>query len=90
MSVRITHTDILNMVGRKKIGKRPSIVIEHILKYGSVTTEDLEKKYGYKHPPRAIRDVKELGIPIVKTSAKSSDGKTIAEYSRGQKFLTPL
>lgn len=80
MSVRITHTDILNMVGRKKIGKRPSIVIEHILKYGSVTTEDLEKKYGYKHPPRAIRDVKELGIPIVKTSTKSSDGKTIAEY----------
>ena len=76
----IKYVDILSMVGRQKIGKRPSIVIQHILKYGSVTTEDLEKKYGYKHPPRAIRDVKELGIPIIKTSTKSSDGKTIAEY----------
>ena len=77
---RMKYADILNMVGLQKIGKRPSTVIRHILKYGSVTTEDLEKKYGYKHPPRAIRDVKELGIPIVKTSTKSSDGKTIAEY----------
>ena len=74
------YSDILNMTGRKKIGKRPATVIRHILQHGSVTTEDLETKYGYKHPPRAIRDVKDLGIPIVKTSTKSSDGKTIARY----------
>lgn len=27
--------------------KRPSIVIQHILKYGFITTEDLKEKYGY-------------------------------------------
>ena len=31
--------------------KRPSIVIQHILKYGFITTEDLKEKYGYEHPP---------------------------------------
>ena len=38
--------------------KRARIVIEHILAHGHITTEDLEH-YGYKHPPRAARDVRE-------------------------------
>jgi hypothetical protein len=63
--------------------KRPKTVIQHILKYGYITTEDLEKTYGYNHPPRAIRDVRELGIPLVKYSVKSSDGKSIAAYHFG-------
>ena len=37
--------------------KRPKTVIDHILKHGFITTEELEQKYGYKHPPRAARDV---------------------------------
>lgn len=44
--------------------KRPSIVIQHILKYGFITTEDLKEKYGYEHPPRAARDVRERGESI--------------------------
>jgi hypothetical protein len=32
-------------------GKRPKTVIEHILKHGFVTTQDLRDKYGYNHPP---------------------------------------
>lgn len=80
MLAKMKYADILRMTGQQKIGKRPATVIKHILKYGYVTTEDLEKKYGYKHPPRAIRDVKELGVPILKTNTKSSDGKTIAAY----------
>ena len=39
--------------------KRAKIVIDHILKHGFITTEDLEKTYGYNHPPRAARDVRE-------------------------------
>ena len=44
--------------------KRPKTVIDHILKYGFITTEDLKEKYGYNHPPRAARDVREQGIPL--------------------------
>jgi hypothetical protein len=34
--------------------KRPKTVIDHILKHGQITTEDLKNAYGYNHPPRAI------------------------------------
>jgi len=60
--------------------KRPKTVIEHILKYGFITTEELEKKYGYKHPPRAARDVREQGIPLETFSVKNTEGRTIAAY----------
>ena len=39
------------------IAKRPKAVIDHILQYGFITTEDLKEIYGYNHPPRAARDV---------------------------------
>ena len=32
------------------------------MQYGFVTTEQLKEIYGYNHPPRAARDVRELGI----------------------------
>ena len=44
--------------------KRPKTVINHILKHGFITTQELKDKYGCNHPPRAVRDVKEHGIPI--------------------------
>lgn len=44
--------------------KRTRIVIEHILEHGHITTEELERDYGYNHPPRAARDVREAGIPL--------------------------
>jgi len=49
---------------KKVTAKRPRTVIEHILEHGFITTEELKEKYGYNHPPRAARDVKESGIPI--------------------------
>jgi hypothetical protein len=64
-------------------GKRSRVVVEHILEHGSITTEDLERTYGYKHPPRAVRDVREQGIPLETFSTKSSDGRTIAAYRFG-------
>ena len=38
--------------------KRPKTVIDHILKKGFITTQELKDTYGYNHPPRAVRDVK--------------------------------
>ncbi len=31
--------------------KRPKTVIDHILKHGFITTEELKDNYGYNHPP---------------------------------------
>lgn len=63
--------------------KRPATVIQHILEHGYITTEDIENVYGYKHPPRAVRDVKEQGIPIEIFYVKNSEGKRIAAYRFG-------
>src|SRR3990172_2820782 len=63
--------------------KRAKVVIEHILEHGSITTEELEKKYGYNHPPRAARDVREAGVPLETSRVKSSDGRWIAAYKFG-------
>lgn len=63
--------------------KRPKTVIEHILKHGSITTEELKEKYGYNHPPRAARDVREHGIPLETFRITGSDGREIAAYRFG-------
>jgi hypothetical protein len=65
------------------IAKRPKTVIDHILKHDFVTTETLKAKYGYSHPPRAVRDVKEHGIPIEMFRVTGSDGRKIAAYRFG-------
>ncbi len=63
--------------------KRPKTVIDHILEYGYITTEELKEKYGYNHPPRAVRDVRELGIPVETFRVTGSDGRNIAAYRFG-------
>jgi hypothetical protein len=67
--------------------KRPKTVIQHIMDHGFVTTEELEQLYGYKHAPRAARDVRELGIPLEMYRVKSSDGRTIGAYRFGDPAL---
>jgi hypothetical protein len=64
--------------------KRPKTVIDHILEYGFITTEDLKEKYGYNHPPRAVRDVREHGIPVETFRAVGADGRKIAAYRFGE------
>lgn len=64
-------------------GKRARIVIEHIQVHGYITSEEVETLYGYKHPPRAIRDIREQGIPIETFRIKDTQGKTIAAYRFG-------
>ena len=70
--------------------KRPKTVIDHILKYGYITTEELKEKYGYNHPPRAVRDVREHGIPLETSRVTGSDGRMIAAYRFGDISRIPL
>jgi len=75
---------------REVKAKRPRTVIEHLLEHGQVTTEELREKYGYNHPPRAVRDVRELEIPIETFRVSGADGRKIAAYKFGdpRKILT--
>lgn len=63
--------------------KRPKTVIDHILEHGFITTEILKEKYGYNHPPRAARDVREQGIPLETFRVQGSDGRSIGAYRFG-------
>lgn len=63
--------------------KRPATVIQHILKHGFITTEELKNKYGYEHAPRAARDVRERGVNLITYRVKDSDGRNIAAYKLG-------
>jgi hypothetical protein len=60
--------------------KRAKTVIDHILKHGHITTEELKEHYGYDHPPRAARDVREQGIPLETFRISGNQGKSIAAY----------
>ena len=68
---------------RSVAARRPRIVIDHILEHGQITTEEIRDIYGYGHPPRAIRDVREHGIPVETFRVVGSDGRRIAAYRFG-------
>jgi hypothetical protein len=62
--------------------KRARTVIDHILQYGIITNEELSELYGYDHPPRAIRDVRENGIPLITYSVVSpKTGRRMGAYT---------
>jgi hypothetical protein len=63
--------------------KRPKTVIDHLLKHGSITTEQLRTIYKYADPRRAIQDVRDQGIPIVRSKVKGADGRSIGAYRLG-------
>ena len=63
--------------------KRAKIVIDHILKHGHVTTEELKELYGYNHPPRAARDVREQGVPLETFTVKNAQDRAISAYKFG-------
>jgi len=63
--------------------KRPRTVIQHILQHGFITSQELKELYGYNHPPRAVRDVREYGIPLVTYRISGTDGRSIAAYKFG-------
>lgn len=63
--------------------KRPRTVIQHILEHGFITSEELKDTYGYNHPPRAVRDVREYGIPLITYRVTGTNGRSIAAYKFG-------
>lgn len=63
--------------------RRARTLIDHILTHGHVSTEEFTELYGYNHPPRAARDVRELGIPLETFKVTASDGRRIGAYRFG-------
>ena len=68
---------------RAVTAKRPKTVIDHILEHGFITTEELSELYGYDHPPRAARDVREQGIPLETFRVTGTHGRRIGAYRFG-------
>lgn len=60
--------------------KRPKTVIDHILAHGQITTDELKSVYGYNHPPRAARDVREQGVGLKTINIVGPDGRRIGAY----------
>lgn len=59
-------------------------MIDHLFEYWLINTEELQERYGYTHPARANRDVREAGIPIESHRIVSSrTDRRIAEYRFG-------
>lgn len=74
----------LLMLCEKVTAKRAKTVIDHILQHGYITNEDLSSTYGYDHPPRAIRDVRENGIPLITHRVvNDKTGRRIGAYTFG-------
>ena len=74
------YPEALHKLIRNITQKRPRTVVDHILKHGHITTDELKSLYGYHHPPRAARDVREQGVPLETFRIKSPDGRKIAAY----------
>lgn len=64
--------------------KRGILALQLMLNNSHVSTDDL-KEAGYDHPPRAIGDIRDAGIPIITERKKSPiSGKSIAYYRLGR------
>jgi hypothetical protein len=68
-------------VNESKTG-RAVLALKAMLERGFVTTDDLNA-LGYNHPPRAIADVRDQGIPVITESVKNADGRRMARYRLG-------
>lgn len=68
---------------KKITAHRAKTVIDHIIKHGFISTEELKETYGYNHPPRAAGDVRDQGIPLETFKVKGSDGRSIGAYRFG-------
>jgi hypothetical protein len=69
--------------------KRARVVLDTLVRKGSISTAELQAA-GYDHPPRAARDVVELGIALQRVTIKRKDGQRIASYIFDERELDPL
>ena len=69
---------VAEMQRRVAHNQRARLLVNTILAKGFMSTVDLSNA-GYEHPPRAARDVRELGIPLISPRARV-DGRSVAHY----------
>ena len=69
---------VAEMRRRVAHNQRARLLVDTVLTQGFMSTVDLSNA-GYEHPPRAARDVRELGIPLISPRA-SVDGRSVAHY----------
>ena len=63
--------------------KRAIAALRVLLDKGSISTDEIQEM-GYNHPPRAIGDIRDAGIPIITGSATSTrTGRRMAVYTFG-------
>ena len=62
--------------------KRAADCLRVLLDKGSISTDDIND-LGYNHPPRAIGDIRDAGIPVITGSGTSRTGKRMAVYTLG-------
>jgi hypothetical protein len=70
--------ELLNRI-ESVTNKRARFVLDSIVTHGVVTTEEINRA-GYEHPPRAVRDARELGFSIRTIKVKHTNGRSIAAY----------
>ena len=61
---------------------RSSKALRVMLDQGHVTTDELDA-LRYNHPPRAIADVRDAGIPVITEMITAASGKQMARYRFG-------
>lgn len=71
----------IDYIARVKTGRAVK-ALQAMLDNESVTTDDLSAM-GYEHPPRAIGDIRDQGIPVVTERAVSSSDRRMARYRLG-------
>lgn len=63
-----------------KASLRPLRVLFECSANDGISTEELTRKYGYNQPPRAARDLKELGFDVRKKPGVTADGRRMVIY----------
>ena len=81
------HTPELLAAAAKVTTRRGKVLVEHLLKHGEVSTEQLETVYGLMDAASAARDVKDAGVPLDTRRAKRTNGRQMVIYSFGDPSL---
>lgn len=72
--------EIASRFVRESNNRRAVAAVRLMLENGSVTTAEMAA-LGYDHPPRALMDAKDAGVPFVMQMIRSEDGKRMARYT---------
>lgn len=76
-------------LNRGNASKRARRVANVIFQHGSCTTTDIER-LGYKHPPRAIGDLRDAGITVTKEMEQYEDESSHAQKPRARYYIVDI